>query len=52
MGTIFSCPVCGWTVVSPEGEADVLKHAEMHAKDAHAAMNLTAADIKKNWKKV
>jgi len=40
MAKMISCD-CGWTVISPRGEADVKKHAMIHVKDAHPGMNMT-----------
>ncbi len=40
MAKMLSCD-CGWTIVSPQGESDVKKHAMIHVKDAHPGMNMT-----------
>jgi predicted small metal-binding protein len=40
MASMVSCD-CGWTLVSPAGDADVKKHAKMHASDAHPGMTIT-----------
>lgn len=40
MASMVSCD-CGWTLVSPAGDADVKKHASMHAADAHPGMTIT-----------
>ncbi len=34
----FTC-ACGWTVISPLGEDDALKHAQMHADEYHSDMS-------------
>lgn len=41
----FTCS-CGWTLISPVGEDDVLKYAEMHANEYHADMNLGREQLK------
>jgi predicted small metal-binding protein len=43
---------CGWTIVSPAGEADVMKHAKMHVMDAHPGMKISDQDFKKMMKTV
>ena len=40
MASMIACD-CGWTLVSPAGDADVEKHAKMHAADAHPGMTIT-----------
>ncbi len=40
MAKMIPCD-CGWTIISPQGEADVKKHAMIHVKDAHPGMNVT-----------
>jgi len=40
MASMVSCD-CGWTLVSPSGDADVKKHASIHAADAHPGMTIT-----------
>jgi predicted small metal-binding protein len=43
---------CGWTIVSPQGEKDVKKHAMMHAQDAHPGMHMSDSDMMKMMKKM
>jgi hypothetical protein len=33
MAKLITCP-CGWTIISPQGEDDVRKHAAIHMRDA------------------
>lgn len=42
---------CGWSIRTPMGEKDLVKHVQMHAKDAHK-MVAKRADIIKMAKKV
>lgn len=51
-GLQFTCPVCGWTVMSPKGEDDIMKHVDMHGKDYHADMPMTEDQIRSATKKV
>ncbi|MDA4128162.1 MAG: hypothetical protein OK422_01650 [Thaumarchaeota archaeon] len=48
---MMSCD-CGWTLVSPQGESDVKKHAMMHVKDAHPGMMMSDAELTKMIKTV
>jgi len=48
-----TCPGCGWTIKSPKGEDDVVKHVMLHAKDYHPEMqNAKREDIVKMIKDV
>jgi hypothetical protein len=49
-GLQFTCPVCGFIVMTPMGEADLKIHVEMHVKDFHPDM--TADRIKTATKPV
>jgi predicted small metal-binding protein len=51
MATGLMCD-CGWTIVSPQGEKDVKKHAMMHAQDAHPGMHMSDSDMMKMMKKM
>ena len=50
-GKQFTC-ACGWTITSPLGEEDVLKHAEMHANEYHPDLNLTREQLRRDVKSV
>lgn len=41
---------CEWTLNSPQGEADLLKHRKIHADDIHPEMNLSVEDLRKYLK--
>jgi predicted small metal-binding protein len=47
----FSCP-CGWTLTTPTGEDDIVKHVNMHVKDFHKDMKTTREEIVKKIKNV
>lgn len=51
MAKMLSCD-CGWTIVSPQGESDVKKHATIHVKDAHPGMSMTEEETMKLIKTV
>ncbi|MBI2185113.1 MAG: hypothetical protein HYU39_09165 [Thaumarchaeota archaeon] len=51
MAKMISCD-CGWTIISPQGEADVKKHAMMHVSDAHPGVMLTEKDAAKMIKTI
>ena len=34
MAKMITC-MCGWTIISPLGDADVLRHTQLHLKDNH-----------------
>jgi predicted small metal-binding protein len=40
MAKMMSCE-CGWTLITPMGEADLKKHAMMHMSDAHPGMKMS-----------
>lgn len=44
-GLQFTCPVCGFTVITPKGEEDLMKHVDMHAMDFHSDMPMTHDQI-------
>jgi hypothetical protein len=46
MAKMMSCD-CGWTLISPMGEKDIMKHAKMHVADAHPGMKVSDADMMK-----
>jgi hypothetical protein len=39
-------------MITPMGEADLMKHAKMHVADAHPTMKMSDADMKKMMKTV
>lgn len=51
MVKMLTCP-CGWTVMSPQGEEDVKKHAAIHMRDAHPGAEMTEEEIRQNFKSV
>ncbi len=51
-GLQFTCPVCGWTVLTPKGEEDLMKHVDMHSADYHADMPMTSGEIMEMTKTV
>jgi predicted small metal-binding protein len=44
-GKQFTCPVCGWTMTTPKGEEDLMKHVGMHKEDFHADMEMTPDQV-------
>jgi hypothetical protein len=44
-GLQFTCPVCGWTVITPKGEEDLMKHVDMHGTEYHVAMAMDPDQI-------
>jgi hypothetical protein len=51
MAKMMSCE-CGWTLITPMGEGDLMKHAKMHVADAHPKMKVSDADMMKMMKTV
>jgi predicted small metal-binding protein len=51
MAKMISCP-CGWTLISPQGDEDIKKHAMIHAKDCHPGLTTTQDEIAKLIKNV
>ena len=31
----FTCPTCGWTVISPFGDDDIMQDVILHSKNHH-----------------
>jgi hypothetical protein len=46
MAKMNTCP-CGWTIISPLGEEDVLKHTKIHLADNHPGSAITDDEIRK-----
>jgi predicted small metal-binding protein len=44
MAKMLTCP-CGWTLISPQGEEDIKKHAMIHAKDCHPGLTETEDEV-------
>ncbi len=44
MAKMISCP-CGWTLISPQGEEDIKKHAMIHSADCHPGLTTTEDEI-------
>ncbi len=51
MAKMMSCE-CGWTLITPMGETDLMKHAKMHMTDAHPGMKMSDTDMMKMMKTV
>jgi predicted small metal-binding protein len=51
MAKMLSCP-CGWTLISPQGDKDIKKHAMIHAKDCHPGLTETEDEVVKMIKTV
>jgi predicted small metal-binding protein len=51
MAKMMSCD-CGWTLITPNGEDDLKKHAMMHVADAHPGMKVTDDMMMKMMKTV
>jgi hypothetical protein len=52
MGYVFTCPACGWTVVTPKGESDLVEGAMWHGGRSHPGMPMTREEILKMSKSV
>ncbi len=50
----FTCPTCGWTVISPFGDDDIIDHAVLHSKNHHSGLltQSNAESVKKRIKDV
>ena len=50
----FTCPSCGWTVISPFGDDDIIDHAILHSKNHHSGLltQSNAETVKKRIKDV
>jgi len=46
MAKMLTCP-CGWTLISPQGEEEVMKHIGIHLRDIHPGMSITDDEISK-----
>ncbi len=51
-GKQFTCPVCGFTVATPKGEEDLMKHVQMHKQDFHGDMEMTPEQVASRVKTV
>lgn len=51
MAKMISCP-CGWTLISPQGNDDIKKHIQIHAKDHHPGLTETEDEVEKMIKTV
>jgi len=51
MGKMGTC-ACGWTVISPLGEDDVLQHVEMHLREHHPGVQISPDELRKIIKTV
>jgi hypothetical protein len=45
MAKMGSC-ACGWTVITPLGDEDVVEHIEMHLSKHHPGTKITEGEIK------
>jgi len=51
MAKMITC-ACGWTVISPQGEEDAIKHTTLHLKDVHPGTVITREEMKQMIKNV
>ncbi len=51
-GLQFICPVCSFTVITPKGEEDLMKHVQMHKQDFHGDMEMTPEQVASRVKAV
>jgi len=51
MASMIACD-CGWTLVSPSGDADIKKHAAIHVSDAHPGMSVTEEQMNEMIKRI
>ncbi len=51
MASMITCP-CGWTLISPQGEADARKHVKIHLTDVHPGSAMTDEEITKTIKTI
>lgn len=50
----FTCPTCGWTVISPFGDDDIMEDVILHSKNHHSGgvTQSNAETVKKRIKDV
>ncbi|MBI3841353.1 MAG: hypothetical protein HY297_05325 [Thaumarchaeota archaeon] len=48
---MITCP-CGWTVISPQGEDQAVKHILIHLHDIHPETSVNEAEIRATVKTV
>ncbi len=46
MAKMTTCP-CGWTLISPVGEEDVIRHLKLHLSETHPGNSSTEEDMRK-----
>ena len=51
MAKMITC-ACGWTVISPQGEEQAVKHIRIHLSDIHPETSVTDAEINSMVKSV
>ena len=51
MGHMFTCS-CNWTLITQEGEDDLIAHVRIHVADAHPGTVMSDEDIRKAVKMV
>lgn len=51
MAKMITCP-CGWTVISPQGEDQAIKHILIHLHDIHPETAVNEAEIRATVKNV
>ena len=51
MGHMFTCS-CSWTLITQEGEGDLIMHVRIHLADAHPGTTMSDEDIRKVVRKV
>lgn len=47
----FTCPTCGWTVITPFGDDDIVEHAILHSKQHHSG-GLTRSNVEAVKKRI
>jgi hypothetical protein len=51
MAKMITCQ-CGWTLISPLGEADVIRHTQLHLTENHPGTSVTPMDLARMIKSV
>jgi hypothetical protein len=41
----FTCPTCGFSVVTPAGMSDLMKHVTMHKESQHPDMQMSESEL-------
>lgn len=51
MAKMMTC-MCGWTIISPLGDSDVIKHTQLHLAENHPGTSMTPMDLQRMIKSV